>query len=85
MTWSLPDRFLGPVFNTWAESKDEAARYQLLLGLLELADRPWDELPGFPAPGHSPMWRWAKIGPTFVTFLVAEPQGKLVIIDLRDE
>ena len=85
MTWSLPDRFLGPVFNGWSESKDSAARYQLLLGLFELADRPWTELPGFPMPGRSPMWRWAKIGATYVTFLIAEPQGKLVIIDLRDE
>lgn len=42
MTWSLPDRFLGPVFNSWAETKDAAARYQLLLGLFELADRPWN-------------------------------------------
>ena len=31
------------------------------------------------------MWRWAKIGSTYVTFLVAEPQGKLVVVDLRDE
>lgn len=31
------------------------------------------------------MWRWAKIGPRYVTFLVAEAQGKLVIVDLRDE
>ena len=84
MTWSLPDRFLGPVFNSWAETKDEAARYQLLWGLLDLADRPWDELPGMPIPGRSPMWRWVEIGPTYVIFLVAEPQGKLVIIDLLD-
>lgn len=85
MTWSLPDRFLGPVFNKWAEAKDAAARYQLLLGLFELADRPWNELPGFPMPGRSPMWRWAKIGSTYVTFLIAEAQGKLVIVDLLDE
>lgn len=85
MTWSLPDRFLGPVFNRWAETRDEAARYRLLSGLLDLADRPWDELPGLSIPGRSPMWRWAEIGPTYVVFLVAEPQGKLVIIDIRDE
>lgn len=85
MTWSLPDRYLGPVFNSWAETKDAIARHQLLLGLFELADRPWNELPGFPMPGRSPMWRWAKIGPTYVTFLIAEAQGKIVIVDLLDE
>ena len=85
MTWSIPDKFLGPVFNSWAATKDAATRYQLLLGLLELADRPWEELPGLPLPGRSPMWRWAKIGPAHVVFLIAEPQGKLVIIDLLDE
>lgn len=85
MTWSLPDRFLGPAFNKWAETKEVAARYQLLMGLLDLVDRPWDELPGLPLPGRSPMWRWAKIGSTYAIFLVAEPQGMLVIIDLRDE
>ena len=85
MSWSLPNRFLGPVFNKWSETKDAATRYQLLLGPFELADRPWNELPGFPMLGLSPMWRWAKIGSTYVTFLVAEAQGKLVIVDLRDE
>ena len=84
MTWSLPDKFLGPVFNRWAETKNAAARYQLLLGLFELADRPWDDLPGFPLPGRSPMWRWVKIEQTLVVFLVAEPQGKLIVIDIRD-
>ena len=31
------------------------------------------------------MWRWAKIGKTLVVFLVVEPQGILVITDIRED
>ncbi len=85
MAWRFHDRDLDTTFEEWARGKDAGERFDLLLGLVEITDCPLTELPGFPAPGHSPMWRWAKIGNTYVTFLVAEPQGKLVIVDLTDE
>ncbi len=84
MAWSIQDRNLDEALKQWAVDKDASARFQFLLGLFELTDRPWDELPGFPIPGRSPMWRWAKVGQTFVAFLVAEPQGRLLIMDIRD-
>lgn len=84
MTWSIPDRYFGPVFERWSEDKDTVVRHQLLLGLFELTDRPSDELPGFPLAGRSPMWRWVTIDQTLVVFLVAEAQGKLIVMDIRD-
>ena len=84
MAWSFHDRYLDEALTQWAEDKDSSARFQLLLGLFDLTDHPWGELPGFPLPGRSPMWRWARIGQTIVVLLVAEPQGKLIVMDIRD-
>lgn len=84
MAWSIQDRYLDEALKQWAQDKDASARFRLLLGLFELADRSWNELPGFPIPGRSPMWRWAKVDQTYVVFPVAEPQGKLIVMDIRD-
>ena len=85
MTWRIPDRYFGPVFERWSEGKDAGERFDLLLGLVELTDCPLTELPGFPLPGRTPMWRWAKIGRSLVVFLVAEPQGQLISVEIQDE
>jgi hypothetical protein len=85
MAWSFHDRDLDTTFDEWAENKDAGERFDLLLGLVELTDCPLTELPGFPLPGRTPMWRWAKIGRTLVIFLVAEPQGQLVPVEIQDE
>lgn len=85
MAWRFHDRDLDTTFEEWARGKDAGERFDLLLGLVKITDCSLTELPGFPLSGRTPMWRWAKIGQTLVIFFVAEPQGKLVIVDLRDE
>lgn len=85
MAWRVDPKTFDRVFERWAEGKSQAARWELLLVLADLVDHPLTELPGIRMPALSPMWRWAKIGRTLVVFLVVEPQGILVITDIRED
>ncbi len=49
-----------------------------------MADCPLTELPGFRFPERSPMWRFTRIGSAVFVFFVAEPQGVLIPIDIRE-
>ena len=59
-------------------------RIRLLSGLIDMADCPLTELPGFRFPERSPMWRFTRIGSAVFVFFVAEPQGVLIPIDIRE-
>ena len=83
----MPWRYssLDPHLDAWAAGKSPEAIDRLLLGLLDLADRPLDELPGNHVPWMSPMWRWARVGETYVAFLVVEPESVLSVLAITDE
>lgn len=82
MAWQL--RGFGDCFDDWAAGKSDQERIRLLLGLLELADRPLTELPGLRELGRSPMHRWAVVDSTFVFLQVYESQGCFYVDDLQD-
>ena len=75
---------LDRVLDAWSAGKSYEDRVHLLTGLLDMADCPLTELPGFRFPERSPMWRFARIGSAVFVFFVAEPQGVLFPIDIRD-
>ena len=84
MPWRIDGAALDRVFDTWSADKSYGAGIHLLSALLDVADCPLTELPGTRLPERSPMWRFARIGSVVVVFLVAEPQGVLIPIDIRD-
>ena len=84
MPWQLDRAALDRVFDAWSVDKSYGDRIHLLSGLLDMADCPLTELPGFRIPERSPMWRFTRIGSAVVVFFVAEPQGVLIPIDIRD-
>ena len=84
MPWQIDAAALDRVLDTWSTGKSYEDRLSLLSRLMDVADCPLTELPGFRFPERSPMWRFARIGRTVFVFFVAEPQGVLIPIDLRD-
>lgn len=83
----MPWRFssLDAYLDAWATGQDSGDIEQLLLGLLDLANRTLNELPGNRFPGLSPMWRWAKVRNVYVVFLVVEPEGVLSVLAITGE
>lgn len=75
---------LDRVFDAWSTGRSHEDRMRLLLGLLDTADCPLTELPGFRFPERSPMWRFTRVGSAVFVFLVAEPQGVLIPIYIRE-
>ena len=82
MAWEVDGKALDRVFDEWSGGKSHEVRFRLLSGLLDVADCPLTELPGFRLPRRSPMWRFALVGDVVVVFLVAEPQGVLIPVDI---
>ncbi len=84
MPWQIDRAALDRVFDAWSASKSHEDRIRLLSGLIDMADCPLTELPGFRFPERSPMWRFTRIGSAVFVFFVAEPQGVLIPIDIRE-
>ena len=84
MPWRIDGAALDRVFDAWSAGRSHEDRIYLLSGLLDMADCPLTELPGFRFPERSPMWRFARIGSAVFVFFVAEPQGVLFPIDIRE-
>ena len=84
MPWQIDRAALDRVFDAWSASKSHEDRIHLLSGLIDMADCPSTELPGFRFPERSPMWRFTRIGSAVFVFFVAEPQGVLIPIDIRE-
>ena len=82
MVWEVDRTALDRVFDEWSASKGYEDRFRLLSGLIDVADCPLTELPGFRFPRRSPMWRFALVGDVVVLFFVAEPQGVLIPVDI---
>ncbi|MCY4369761.1 MAG: hypothetical protein OXF41_10190 [bacterium] len=84
MPWQIDGAALDRVFDAWSDGKSYEDRIYLLSGLIEMADCPLTELPGFRFPERSPMWRFARIGSAVFVLFVAETHGVLIPIDIRD-
>ncbi len=84
MPWQIDRAALDRVFDAWSAGKSHEDRIRLLSGLIDMADCPLTELPGFRFPERSPMWRFTRIGSAVFVFFVAEPQGVLIPIDIRE-
>ena len=82
MSWRVADP--NRCYRLWAEGKGSEEQLQLAGGLIELADRPLTELPGYRVAGRSPMNRWTIIGSTVVIIRVYESIGLFDLVDLRD-
>ena len=84
MPWQIDRAALDRVFDAWSAGKSHEDRIRLLSGLIDMADCPLTELPGFRFPERSPMWRFTRIGSAVFVFFVAEPQRVLIPIDIRE-
>ena len=71
MPWQIDRAALDRVFDAWSAGKSHE-------------DCPLTELPGFRFPERSPMWRFTRVGSAGFVFFVAEPQGVLTPIDIRE-
>ena len=55
MPWQIDGAALDRVFDAWSAGRSHEDRIYLLSGLLDVADCPLTELPGFRFPERSPM------------------------------
>lgn len=74
---------LDHAIDRWALNKSPDDVLTLLQALIELADRPLTELPGWPR-SAMPLRRWARLGPVLVSFYADEARGVIDVGYLDD-